>query len=85
MTTLTFSGLAHATPGRAEISASTPHPSTSHLWARIFVALEVRRQRRALLALDDRMLADVGLSSADAYREAQRPFLDVPASITRFA
>lgn len=48
------------------------------LFGRIGAALAVRRERRALLALDDRMLADVGLSRADAYREAHRPFLDVP-------
>ena len=43
-------------------------------------ALLVRRERRALMSLDERMLADVGLSQADAYREANRPFLDVSAS-----
>lgn len=50
-----------------------------NLLQRVFAAFTVRRERRALLALDDRMLADVGLSHADAYREAKRPFLDVPA------
>ena len=50
------------------------------LFHRLQQAWIVRRQRRALLALDDRMLADVGLSRTDAYREAQRPFLDVPGA-----
>ncbi len=37
---------------------------------------ELARQRRALLRLDDHMLKDVGLSRADAVREAERPFWD---------
>jgi uncharacterized protein YjiS (DUF1127 family) len=32
------------------------------------------RGRRHLLALDDRMLLDVGLTRVDAYREAMKPF-----------
>ncbi len=32
------------------------------------------RQRRQLLTLDDRMLADIGISSADADAEARKPF-----------
>jgi uncharacterized protein YjiS (DUF1127 family) len=32
------------------------------------------RGRRHLLALDDRILLDVGLTRADAYREAAKPF-----------
>jgi uncharacterized protein YjiS (DUF1127 family) len=38
---------------------------------------EARRQRRALLALDDTLLKDIGLSRADAAREAARPFWDI--------
>ena len=34
----------------------------------------VYRQRRELLALDDRMLKDIGLSRADAFREGRKPF-----------
>jgi uncharacterized protein YjiS (DUF1127 family) len=37
---------------------------------------EVRRQRRALLALSDQLLKDIGISRADAIREASRPFWD---------
>jgi uncharacterized protein YjiS (DUF1127 family) len=37
---------------------------------------ELARQRRALLRLDDHMLKDIGLSRADALREADRPFWD---------
>jgi uncharacterized protein YjiS (DUF1127 family) len=35
---------------------------------------ERRRQRRALLALEDRLLKDVGLSRADVERECGQPF-----------
>ena len=37
---------------------------------------ELARERRALLRLDDHMLKDIGLSRADAMREAERPFWD---------
>lgn len=37
---------------------------------------ELARQRRALLRMDDHMLKDIGLSRADALREAERPFWD---------
>jgi uncharacterized protein YjiS (DUF1127 family) len=43
----------------------------------IEVALQVRRERRILLAMDDRMLKDLGLNGI-AYAEANRPFWDVP-------
>jgi uncharacterized protein YjiS (DUF1127 family) len=33
-----------------------------------------RRQRKALLGLDDRMLADVGIAKAQAVEEASKPF-----------
>lgn len=34
------------------------------------------RERRQLLALSDHMLKDIGLTRADAEREASRPFWD---------
>lgn len=34
---------------------------------------ERRRQRRALLSLDERMRKDIGLSSADIWLEASKP------------
>jgi uncharacterized protein YjiS (DUF1127 family) len=36
--------------------------------------LERRRQRQALMQLDDRMLADIGISKAQAVEEAKKPF-----------
>ncbi|QQA41555.1 DUF1127 domain-containing protein [Pelagovum pacificum] len=44
---------------------------------RHYVAL--LRQRRALARLDDRALADIGLTRAEAWSEADRPLWDVPA------
>ncbi len=73
-----------STPAHAAVAtaACTDTVAPASLLGRISKALTVRRERRALMALDDRMLADVGLSRADAYREAHRPFLDVPACMT---
>ena len=48
---------------------------------RIQAALVARRQRRSLLALDDRMLADIGISRSQAYGEATRSLFDVSARI----
>jgi uncharacterized protein YjiS (DUF1127 family) len=42
---------------------------------------ELRRQRRALMELSDQMLKDIGISRADAMREAARPFWDTEADI----
>jgi uncharacterized protein YjiS (DUF1127 family) len=43
---------------------------------RLTLMLEKRRGRRALLALNDEQLKDIGLSRAEAYREGVRPFWD---------
>lgn len=47
--------------------------SMVQLWLRLFA------ERRALGALDARLLADVGITADDAAAEAARPFWDVPA------
>jgi uncharacterized protein YjiS (DUF1127 family) len=39
---------------------------------------ELAQQRRRLLALDDRMLKDIGITRAEATRESARPFWDAP-------
>jgi uncharacterized protein YjiS (DUF1127 family) len=49
------------------------------VWAATAVSLlwrwrELARQRRTLLTMDDRMLKDIGISRAEAEREARRPF-----------
>jgi uncharacterized protein YjiS (DUF1127 family) len=45
----------------------------SRLTAWFCLCIARRRQRRALGALDERLLADVGLSRQQAAREARRP------------
>ncbi|MBI3994271.1 MAG: DUF1127 domain-containing protein [Candidatus Lambdaproteobacteria bacterium] len=42
--------------------------------AALLAGLERARQRRRLMALDDRMLKDVGLSRSDAAAEYGKPF-----------
>ena len=42
-------------------------------------SLETRAQRQALAALDPHLLADLGISRAQAVDEAARPLWDVPA------
>jgi uncharacterized protein YjiS (DUF1127 family) len=44
------------------------------LSARLAEWLDRRQQRRALLQLNDQLLKDIGLSRADAWQEARKPF-----------
>jgi uncharacterized protein YjiS (DUF1127 family) len=67
------------------VGAARVRPIGSGLGARLTdlvvkveAMLETYRQRRVLLALNDHMLRDLGLSRADTYREATRPFWDLP-------
>lgn len=45
-----------------------------------FSLLALSRSRQALNNLDARALEDIGVTAADARREATRPIWDVPAS-----
>lgn len=40
--------------------------------------LRIARERRALAAMDERQLADLGLTPREAAAEAARPFWDLP-------
>ena len=44
----------------------------------IKIGMSVQSERRDLLELDDDRLADIGVSSKDAHREAQRSLVDLP-------
>jgi uncharacterized protein YjiS (DUF1127 family) len=83
-----MSGIARANSGRrGRLARTLSLPSRE--WPRgiakgitrliraIELALQVRRERRMLLGMDDHMLKDLGLSGI-AETEANRPFWDVP-------
>ena len=61
---------------------STVRRTAYQRWLRVvhyfLTCLDVARQRRQLLALDERTLKDVGISRIDALQEANRSFWDIP-------
>lgn len=66
---------------RIAAAQTASHPATPtlrRLWAALVQAPARARQRRALARLDDRLLADVGLTRAQALAEAERPAWDAP-------
>lgn len=64
---------AHRTP-------CTPAPRRFSLLSLLADRAALLRQRRALRALDDRALEDIGLSRSEALGEAKRPVWDAPES-----
>ncbi len=54
--------------------------SAPRLWTLVRSALAAQRQRQFLARLDDRTLADIGLTRDQAVSEAQRPMWDIPAN-----
>lgn len=56
---------------------AAPRRKASFL-ARVMALAGLRRQRLALGRLDDHMLRDIGVSRAEARREAERPVWDAP-------
>ena len=63
--------------GRTLAPAERPSARGSRarsLLRHILTWLERTRQRQALLALDDWVLKDIGLSRADVMREGDKPF-----------
>ncbi|WP_245296846.1 MULTISPECIES: DUF1127 domain-containing protein [Rhodomicrobium] len=60
--------------GRSVAAPSRQGPSlVSRMMLRLESYAEQRRQRRALLELDDHMLKDIGLTRADVVRIANQP------------
>jgi uncharacterized protein YjiS (DUF1127 family) len=57
--------------------ARTRGPRQPTLWQRIAAWTRVADERRRLRELDPRLLRDIGLTPAEADREAYRPFWDV--------
>ena len=64
----------HAHPTIAAGDARPLRQALGVAAGRLAVWAERRRQRRALLGLDDAMLKDIGLGRGDAFREAAKPF-----------
>jgi uncharacterized protein YjiS (DUF1127 family) len=60
------------------VFASETRPTRQPILLRLLLAVEGwaerLRQRRALLALNDHALKDIGLSYADAWQEGRKPF-----------
>ena len=72
--------LCHAQSATARLGGGLARTGAriAHLMGALELALQVRRERRSLMGMDDRMLKDMGLNGV-AYAEANRPFWDVPA------
>ena len=68
MTTTTFNGAA------ARRSASVGVPSFGSVAALAATWFDRMRSRDSLARMDDRLLADIGLTRAEAEAEASRPF-----------
>lgn len=61
---------------RMEIDMARPMKSMASVLSWIETQMERRRSRRALLEMTDEQLKDIGISRADAFGEAHRPFWD---------
>ena len=60
-------------------TSSDSDASPRGIVARVRFAMRVRRERNALLSLDDAILKDSGLSRGDVHRESSRRLLDLPS------
>ena len=59
---------------RIDLRATKPHNLLTGLVLKLQDYAEFRRQRRALMALDDHMLKDIGISRAEADRIGEKDF-----------
>lgn len=69
------------TPARTHVTQQTSMVRT--VFTLIAQIIDTHSQRRALRTLDCDALNDLGLTYAEANREATRPFWDVPATWRR--
>lgn len=65
---------------RPDSRCVAPPRSRDSIRTRMWKMIAVSRQRHALRRLDDHLLADIGVSTAQAAQEASRPAWDVPAN-----
>lgn len=49
------------------------------LLARVYYALQIRRERKVLAEMTDAQLDDIGVTPAQAHQESQKPIWDVPS------
>ena len=59
-------------------TATCQRPRPLNMIARLHNAIGTARQRRQLRQLDVHLLCDIGVSRAEAMREANRPIWDAP-------
>ncbi|MCA8883708.1 MAG: DUF1127 domain-containing protein [Rhodobacteraceae bacterium] len=62
------------------ITRPAPRAARSGLFARMAALHGLWRQRKALAELDPHMLNDIGVTEAQALKEARRPLWDAPAN-----
>lgn len=60
------------------LNRTTARPRRIGLISLVLSLIAVRNQRLKLADLDDTMLRDIGLTRAEAKREAERPVWDCP-------
>lgn len=71
------SGIYTAAPGAVPAADRVTRVASRSLWRMLdllFSALERRKQRHALMHLDDHQLKDIGLSRSQVEQEVTKPF-----------
>lgn len=76
MTTITLSHAYSARSARRTLMAAVKWVGSVlfAVWQKLEIWQERANQRHRLLELDERLLKDIGVSRAEAEREAQKPF-----------
>ncbi|CAO3410930.1 DUF1127 domain-containing protein [Azospirillum largimobile] len=71
------SGTFAAAPGAVPAADRVTRVASRPLWRLLdllFSAMERRKQRRALMGLDDHLLKDIGVSRSEVEQEVSKPF-----------